>query len=214
MRTTNRKRLWNSMIKCSKMQQESFTFSSESMIRISSKLCQDTKDLLNLPYKLQLKHFLFLKDNFLPLLLYINLFNYFTDPLKKLCSHLHSNSWMVCASLHQGFLLLIKDLSELKLPTIPLRIHSSRFFLLNICLNVACYGQPLRTTILKWPLWWNTAASFETHCMDFPNQFFGFPNRVAFFYATSLPLEAMELAGHSSKQVFQPDKEISGFLQG
>lgn len=92
MRTTSRNRLWNSMIKPSKMQQESFTFSSESMIRISSKLRQDTKDLLNLPYKLQLKHFLFLKDNFLPL------FNYFTDPLKKLSSHLHSNSWMVCAS--------------------------------------------------------------------------------------------------------------------
>lgn len=80
------------------MQQESFTFSSESMIRISSKLCQDTKDLLNLPYKLQIKHFLFLKDNFLLLRLYINLFSYFTDPIKKLSSHLHSNSWMVCAS--------------------------------------------------------------------------------------------------------------------
>lgn len=45
------------------------------------------------------------------------------------------------------------------------------------------------------------------HCMEFPNQFSGFPNRVALSYATSLHLEAMELAGHSSKQVFQPDKK-------
>lgn len=50
-------------------------------------------------------------------------------------------------------------------------------------------------------------CSFETHCMEFPNQFCGLPNRVALSYATSLHLEAMELAGHSSKHIFQTDKK-------
>lgn len=49
-------------------------------------------------------------------------------------------------------------------------------------------------------------AGFETHCTEFPNQFSGFSNRVAFSYGTSLHLEAMELAGHTSKHEFQPYK--------
>ena len=41
----------------------------------------------------------------------------------------------------------------------------------------------------------------------------GCPKVVAFPYVTPLHLEAMELAGHSSKHIFQPAKKISGLVQ-